>query len=249
MYAWRGIFLFGYERRCNDILVKKLTKFTPYNFIKSHNKTNKYIVIHYVGSVSTAKNNADYFASKYVGASAHYFVDENEIWQSVKDEDVAWHCGDELIVPNEHSFFGICKNSNSIGIEMCCKRKNDGEWYFEPKTVDNTVELVRHLMKKYNIPIERVIRHYDVTGKICPAPLVNESEWNRFKNMLGENKMKEFETTFKDIDNHWARDYIEKIEMYGIVCGDANGNFNPDKPITRAEASKMISNALLILGK
>ena len=37
------------------------------------------------------------------------------------------------------------------------------------------------LMKQYNIPIENVIRHYDVTGKLCPEPYIDETVWGEFK--------------------------------------------------------------------
>ena len=68
---------------------------------------------------------------------------------------------------------------------MCCKKTSSGRWYFKDATVKNTVELTKYLMKKYNIPVERVIRHYDVTGKICPEPYVrDETAWSNFKNML-----------------------------------------------------------------
>ena len=103
-------------------------KLTPYNFSTVTNKQNKYIVIHYVGAVSTAKNNVDYYASGRLQASAHYFVDENEIWQSVEDWNSAWHCGGGLQGSNGHKFHGICKNSNSIGIEMCVKKTASGEY-------------------------------------------------------------------------------------------------------------------------
>jgi N-acetylmuramoyl-L-alanine amidase CwlA len=132
-----------------------------------------------VGAVSTAKNNADYYAREKISASAHYFVDGISIWQSVEDYNVAWHCGAKVYKHPE------CRNQNSIGIEMCVKKDKKGNWYFEPATVKNTIELVKSLMRKYNIPIENVIRHYDVTGKICPAPYVNNtSEWNEFKSQL-----------------------------------------------------------------
>lgn len=157
---------------------------TPYNFSYLANKDNKYIVIHYVGEVSTAKNNVDYYASKSLNASAHYFVDENEIWQSVEDSNVAWHCGGALQGTEGHTLHGICLNSNSIGIEMCVKRDKKGNWYFEEGTISNTIELVKYLMDKYDIPVDRVVRHYDVTGKYCPAPLVNEDTWKEFKDMI-----------------------------------------------------------------
>ena len=156
-------------------------KLTPYNFTRMINKTNMYIVIHFVGSVSSAKNNARYFYSNDLRgtpyeASAHYFVDETSIWQSVEDGNMAWHCGGGLQGDRGHTFYKKCTNLNSIGIEMCCKQTSSGRWYFQDSTVQNTVELVIYLMKKHNIPIENVIRHYDVTGKNCPAPYVDEQE-------------------------------------------------------------------------
>ena len=68
---------------------------------------------------------------------------------------------------------------------MCVKKDSNGKWYFEDNTVKNTVELVKSLMKKYNIPTTNVIRHYDVTGKVCPEPyVVNSSAWLKFKERL-----------------------------------------------------------------
>ena len=154
-----------------------------------HGKQNLYVVIHYVGAVSTAKNNVDYYARQKLSASAHYFVDGTSIWQCVEDGNRAWHCGGGLQGSGGHSFFEKCTNSNSVGIEMCCRKDVSGKWYFEDATVRNTVKLTKYLMKKYNIPSERVIRHYDVTGKICPEPYVrNEQMWNAFKDMLKEGK-------------------------------------------------------------
>jgi N-acetylmuramoyl-L-alanine amidase len=160
---------------------------TSVNYTAMTSKINKYIVIHYVGAVSTAKNNADYFKSINRGASANYFVDDNEIYRVVKDSDRAWHCGDTLKSGKGGSFNGRCINSNSIGIEMCCYN-NNGTLDISEKTIVNTIELTKELMLKYNIPVENVIRHYDVTNKICPAPFVeNESRWLDFKNRLTEN--------------------------------------------------------------
>lgn len=160
---------------------------TNVNFNKMTNKVNKYIVIHYVGAVSSACNNSIYFKNVNRNASAHYFVDEDEIYRVVKDCDKAWHCGDKLKSGNGGKYNGLCTNSNSISIEMCCV-DNDGTLDFLEKTIANTVELVKELMAKYNIPAENVIRHYDVTNKNCPAPfVVNESRWIDFKNKLSDS--------------------------------------------------------------
>lgn len=156
------------------------------NYNSMTNKVNKYITIHYVGAVSTAWANSLYFKSEYRGASANWFVDDSEAVQVVNDSDMAWHCGDGLKKGNGGKWYGKCTNSNSIGIEMCCFM-NNGKLDISEKTIANTIELVKELMAKYNIPVENVIRHYDVTNKICPAPFVeNESRWNDFKSRLGQ---------------------------------------------------------------
>lgn len=163
---------------------------TKINFTdKNDTSKNKYIVIHYFGGLSTAKNLASYWAGTYAGASAHYAVGhEGEIFQIVEDDDIAWHCGASSYKHAE------CRNTNSIGIEMAVRKKNtatmlatDKDWYFEEATINAAVELTRLLMQKYGIAADHVIRHYDVTGKICPNPYVyecTENTWEEFKRRI-----------------------------------------------------------------
>lgn len=171
---------------------------TPYNLTKCDDVGRiKYIVIHYVGATSNAEANCRYYASQYVGASAHYYVDfDGSIWQSVEDKDIAWSVGGKKYANTKGgTYYGICKNANSINIEMCVR--NNGEksaeskdWYFEDATVNATIELTKKLMKKYNIPIENIIRHYDVTGKTCPNPYVynhTKHTWDDFKAKLADS--------------------------------------------------------------
>ena len=152
-------------------------KISPYN----HYEGNKieYIVIHYTGNINdTAKNNADYFYRCNRNSSAHYFVDDNEIYQVVEDYNGAWHVGDG------HNRFGI-NNKNSIGIEMC--GTNGGK--ISEKTVANTLMLVSYLMRKYGINENKVVRHYDASRKDCPSAFHanNWSRWWDFKKRLGNN--------------------------------------------------------------
>ena len=81
---------------------------------------------------------------------------------------------------------------------MCVQKRGtqtlgatDRDWYFEETTVQSAIELTRYLMKKYNIPADHVIRHYDVTGKICPNPYVYNTgtyTWDAFKKSIsGQN--------------------------------------------------------------
>lgn len=154
------------------------------NYAKGRSKAVEYIVVHFTANNGdTAAGNLNYFANNKVSASAHYFVDENEVCQSVKESDVAYHCGAKKY---RH---GGCRNGNSIGIEMCSRKDGNGRYYIKEEVVKRTAELVKELMKKYGIPKSRVLRHYDVTGKNCPAPFVeNGVLWRDFLERLGEEE-------------------------------------------------------------
>ena len=151
------------------------------NYTPKGTRKIDYIAVHYTANNGdTAWGNCNYFSKANRNASAHYFVDEQGVWQSVEDMDTAWHCGTNGTYKHQY-----CRNSNSIGIEMCSKINSRGTFYIEPKTIVNTQKLVKKLMKKYNIPIENVLRHYDITGKICPKPFVeNKQLWVDFKEGL-----------------------------------------------------------------
>ena len=156
-------------------LYKKLTKV---NYTHMSNKKNEYIVIHYTGNATdTALANARYFETVNRGASANYFVDQTSVYQCVLDSDKAWHVG---VNYGNHTLFGKCTNSNSIGIEMCSNKKKIAQ-----DTYKNTVALTKKLMKKYNIPASRVVRHYDVCNKVCPGwsgwTRKNDKIWKQFK--------------------------------------------------------------------
>lgn len=169
------------------MIINKLL--TSVNYKKSNNRKIKYIVIHYVGATGGAEANCKYFLNTHRGASAHYFVGhKGEVWQCVEDKNIAWHCG------SKHKI----NNNNSIGIEMCCKKK--GNWYFEAKTEESAVELTKMLMNKYSVPIHNVVRHYDVSGKVCPEPYVrDEDSWKAFKSRLEAVKGKKVDDIAKEV--------------------------------------------------
>ena len=98
-------------------------------------EVTRFIVIHYTSNQGdTAKNNADYFAREEVGASAHFFVDETEIWSSVPEDCVAWHCGAKTYRHPD------CRNANSIGVEICM---NDGQGNVRQGSIDRAVQILR----------------------------------------------------------------------------------------------------------
>ena len=129
------------------------------NFAQGRTQPIQFLVIHYTANNGdTVQNNLDYFAGNAVGASAHYFVDENGFGQSVQDGDTAWHCGASSY---RHP---SCRNANSIGVELCSRKDSRGNYYFLDQTVYNAAALARELMGKYGIDRTHVVRHYDVTG-------------------------------------------------------------------------------------
>jgi N-acetylmuramoyl-L-alanine amidase CwlA len=154
---------------------------TIVNYTAMNNKSNKYIVIHYTANkTDTAKANANYFKSTGRNASAHYFVDKTTVYQVVEDKDAAWSVGKNY---GTNNLFGIVTNTNSINIEMC---SNNGA--IADETFNNTVELTKLLMKKYNIPVSNVYTHYQVCSKKCPGYTgwygSNTTVWNKFKAAL-----------------------------------------------------------------
>ena len=212
------------------------TLLTKTNYRAVTNKQNKYIVIHYVGATGGAEANAKYFYSEYRGASAHYFVGHNgEVWQVVRENHIAWHCGATQYKHKE------CRNENSIGIELCCRMRN-GSWYFEDATEKAAAELVKELMAKYNIPAENVIRHYDVTGKVCPAPYVNDNgKWQAFKNML----VKELQPVKLDnLPDEYAKDAVEWAIKNKILKGTEEGNYKLHSNVTRQELLVFLYRAI-----
>lgn len=166
----------------NGIKVNSSIKCNKSNYNNKALRTVGYIVMHYTGnSKDTAKANANYFNGANRGASAHFLVDDNNIYQSVELRDVAWHCGANKY---KHS---SCRNNNSIGIEMCCS----GDYKVSEETKENAAYLAANLCKRLGITADKVdsyiVRHYDVTGKSCPAQMVsNNKEWVAFKNDVKE---------------------------------------------------------------
>lgn len=227
-------------KQCNDGNYRKGREF-PINWICLHFTAN---------NGDTAKNNADYFAREVVKASAHYFVDPNEVWQSVKDSDTAWHCGKE----RGGSYYNDCRNANSIGIEMCSVIRN-GVYVIPEETMKRAAKLTRELMAKYHVPVSRVCRHYDVTHKDCPEPWVrNPQLWEKFKAMLTEKE--ETKLTYDQFKAYiqryekenegknasaWASDAWKALTDAGITDGSA-----PQAPLTREQLAVMLQRLGLI---
>lgn len=188
----------------------------------------KYIVIHYTANDGDSdEGNGNYFANHIVEASAHYFVDGDSVTQSVPDDYVAWSVGggkwNDCNKTGGGKLYGQCNNTNSISIELCDEVKN-GRSDFSPATIENAVALTKLLMTKYNVDINHVIRHFDVNGKPCPKPFVDNEQWKDFKNKItesGDLTMSQYEELKKAIDTltkkiETIEKSTEKVYHYGI---------------------------------
>ena len=203
----------------------------------------EWIVLHYLGVPNA--DNPYLYGSGYGG---HYNVTRiGKIYKAVDPrESVVWHCGGGLQGSGGHAFYQICTNFNSIGIECgVCADTDDknlsddsGLWYFTNETQEAAAWLVAELMHEYNIDIDHVIRHYDVTGKICPNPYVLNNErntswtWERFKERVIE------------YFNGGGSDYMRSFKTVHI--GDKGADVGTMQKMLRAEGYKDQNGQLIV---
>ena len=182
---------------------------------KLANRSIKYIAIHYTAGASSAPGRAINMKNsweKTKKASADFGVDDRDMVQFNPDlkNYYCWSVGDKK-KPNGGGaqLYGKATNRNTISIEICSNLKkgynasdvNHEGWYYTEAALNNAVKLVKILMKKFNIDIDHVVRHYDISGKICPGikgwnnytlydingkkiGKNNSSEWIKFKERL-----------------------------------------------------------------
>lgn len=132
----------------------------------------KFIVIHNMNggtNQSTYNNWAN--SSDGNNSSAHYCVQDSDVWQTCEDTWIAHHTG-KVDKKQPGGKAGV-SNTNSFGIEMA-----DGDTIDKNKALNNTIELTRHLMKTYDIPIKNVYQHYEVDGvkPACPAWIIKNKK-------------------------------------------------------------------------
>lgn len=109
--------------------------------------------------------------------SAHYYVDDGETaYQAAPHSRGCWHVG---INYGGNNLFGRYGNRNSIGVEMCVQKGYNYE-----KAFQNTVAVVKEIMRETDIPASRVYRHYDICSKHCPSQIIERGDWERFKSLI-----------------------------------------------------------------
>nr|DAY42911.1 MAG TPA: N-acetylmuramoyl-L-alanine amidase [Caudoviricetes sp.] len=147
-------------------IIEKLLTINPFSRPGIKLKSVKNIVLHWIGNAgSSALANRNYFESlkdKGIYASAHYILGlDGEKINCIPEDEMAYHSGNWNM------------NCNSIGIENC---HPDWGGKFNDKTYNSLIELLVYLCRKYNLNQDAIIRHYDVTGKVCPKYYVEHQD-------------------------------------------------------------------------
>jgi hypothetical protein len=164
------------DSRAND---KVIGSGVVYNPIAKHitrldNRKVEYLVIHYTAGGSSAGDSETKTRNVFLNrnASADFVVDDDTILQ-VNPDIKNYYC---WAVGDGNGKYGIT-NKNAVSIEICSNLKkgttgkvpNHTGWYFTDSAIDNAVKLSKMIMKAYNIPLNKVVRHYDATRKLCPG--------------------------------------------------------------------------------
>lgn len=148
-----------------DWVEQDLLPLNPYSRPGTPLETIDGVVVHYVGNPGTsAAANRSFFSNLAVThetyASAHFVVGlEGEVLQCVPLTEIAY-CSSQA-------------NSHTISIEVC---HNDETGEFSTETTAGLLRLTAWLCKEFDLGAADVIRHYDVTGKLCPKYYVEHPE-------------------------------------------------------------------------
>lgn len=150
------------------------------------------LVIHWTANAgATDENHADFFDGSDGGggrkAGAHIFVDRDSATLIVPLTEGTYHanekrCKIEKLRKTVNGYAGGA-NLTTIAVEMCVEK--DGT--IHPQTIDRTVGVMAYLCKKFHLTEKDIYRHYDITGKNCPAPFVeNPSKFGDFKKAVAK---------------------------------------------------------------
>jgi N-acetylmuramoyl-L-alanine amidase len=134
--------------------------------------TPRGLVIHWTANERKGANavaNRNYFNNPTTEASAHYIVDDKQIVRCLPENEMAYHVGAKQYKPEAVAKLSSYPNNCTIGIEMCVNK--DGNFQ---ETYRRTVELAADILKRYGWGVDRLWRHFDITGKNCPAYFVSD---------------------------------------------------------------------------
>ena len=163
---------------------------TKQKFISGHNRPGKRInvkgvVVHWTaneGKGANAMANRNYFQSTDRSASAHLLLDDTTLVEALPWRkgvaEMAYHVGatkyNQTTVKQLGSTY---PNNATIGLEVCVNADGDFK-----KAYANSIQVTAMMLKEHGLGIDRLYRHYDVTGKNCPAYFVDNGYAKKYLN-------------------------------------------------------------------
>lgn len=201
------------------------------NFSNRENKEIEYIVVHDTGNWnegSSLDRHYNFFENVSDNASYHYLVgnegNEYKIYNFVGEEYRAWHCGDG------RGKYGIT-NDNSIGIGMCVNKDSDYE-----NNILGLARLAAELLIKHDLTIDKMVRHYDASRKVCPESM-SKNDWSIWKGFYdltnsilnwlqsGSDAL-EIENGIWEVCREFSEKYFSDSEDMKVEDSETNGDFD-----------------------
>lgn len=153
--------------------------------VPAHNaNSHEYFAVHYLG---VNGENPYLYGGGYGGT--FYVSKTGEVYQAAKVTDKLWHVGASSGFSYIHP---DARNNNTIGVECATytssgRNDDDETWYFTEATQVAAAKLAACVAMEYNIPLDHILRHGDITTKNCPSPLKRDAgkgtnwTWEKFK--------------------------------------------------------------------
>lgn len=152
--------------------------------------TPRGLVIHWTaneGKGANAVANRNYFNKSTTEASAHYCVDDKQIVRCLPENELGYHVGAKSYKPDALKMLSSYPNNCTIGIEMCVNSEGDFQVMYR-----RTVELAADILKRYKWGVDKLWRHFDITGKNCPAYFVGDDFARRFTGLTAGQAWEKF---------------------------------------------------------
>lgn len=171
--------------------------------VPAHNaNSHEYFAVHYLG---VNGENPYLYGGGYGGT--FYVSKTGEVYQAAKVTDKLWHVGASSGFSYIHP---DARNNNTIGVECATytasgRNDDDETWYFTEATQVAAAKLAACVAMEYNIPLDHILRHGDITTKNCPSPLKRDAgkgtnwTWEKFKSEVARYMGGGTDESFKGI--------------------------------------------------
>lgn len=171
--------------------------------VPAHNaNSHEYFAVHYLG---VNGENPYLYGGGYGGT--FYVSKTGEVYQAAKVTDKLWHVGASSGFSYIHP---DARNNNTIGVECATytasgRNDDDETWYFTEATQVAAAKLAACVALEYNIPLDHILRHGDITTKNCPSPLKRDAgkgtnwTWEKFKSEVARYMGGGTDETFKGV--------------------------------------------------